>query len=338
MKHVTIIGGGVAGLQCAAEMACQGVRVTLFEKENHIGGKLCSWNNLFPTFTPVAEVLEPLRNEVMQHENITVRTGCEVVNVAPEAVTLASGERIECDAVVIATGFTLFDAHVKEEYGYGIYDNVITSADLERMLAESSVRTFNGSAPKRIAILHCVGSRDEKVCQRHCSKVCCVTGVKQAIELKRIYPESDVYNFYMDLRMFGPGYEEMYREAQQTYNINFVRGRISEVSPLMDGRVQIKAEDTLTGRPLKMSVDMLVLMVGMKPNDSNGSFAAQTEGLKMQPSGFMLPRDAFSGSVCSHVEGIFYAGAVTAPKNVCESLNDGISAARAVQHWLSKCK
>ncbi len=129
-------------------------------------------------------------------------------------------------------------------------------------------------SPRRIALLHCVGSRDEKVCQRHCSKVCCITGVKQAIELKKMFPEADVFNFYMDIRMFGAGYEELYREAQQSYNIHFVRGRISEASPMINGRIQIKAEDTLTGRPLRMSIDMLVLLAGMRANDDNAALAA----------------------------------------------------------------
>ena len=137
------------------------------------------------------------------------------------------------------------------------------------MLNEGRVALKDGTAPRRIAFLHCVGSRDEKVCQHHCSKVCCITGVKQAMELKEMFPAADVFNFYMDIRMFGPGYEEMYRDAQQRLNIHFVRGRISEASPTLDGRVQIKAEDTLTGRPLKMSVDMLVLIVGMRSNASN---------------------------------------------------------------------
>ena len=334
MKHVTVIGSGVAGLQCAAEIARDGIRVTLLEKEPQTGGKLRGWNLLFPTFTPAEDVLGPLRRDAEQNPNIEIRTGCEAVDVKAGCVTLADGGRIECDAVVVATGFTIFDARVKEEYGYGLYDNVVTSVDLERMFREGSVRLHDGSQPHRIAILHCVGSRDEKVCQRHCSKVCCVTGVKQAIELKQMFPTADIYNFYMDLRMFGPGYEEMYRDAQQTYNINFVRGRISEVSPMMDGRLQIKAEDTLTGRPLKMSTDMLVLMVGMKADAMNAVLARGIEGVRMQPSGFMQPRDAFQGNVYSQAEGIFYAGAVTAPKNVCESLGEGMAAARAVVRWL----
>ena len=335
MKHTIIIGGGIAGMQCALTLSRQGVGTTIIEKENDLGGKLRNWHVLFPTFTPADEVLSQMRHKLSTATNITIKTGCEATKITPTAVTLATGEELKCDAVVIATGFTLFDAHIKEEYGYGIYDNVVTSADLEQMFNQGEVKLSTGETPRRVAILHCVGSRDEKVCQRHCSKVCCVTGVKQAIELKRLFPAADVFNFYMDIRMFGPGYEEMYREAQQAYNVHFVRGRISEVSPTIDNRLQIKAEDTLTGRPLKLGVDMLVLLIGMRSNDLNATLEAES-GLKCQPSGFMQPKDSFHGNVESGVEGIFYAGAVTAPKNVGESMNEGTTAAMAVVEWLSK--
>ncbi|MBR3912375.1 MAG: CoB--CoM heterodisulfide reductase iron-sulfur subunit A family protein [Alistipes sp.] len=335
MKHTIIIGGGIAGMQCALTLSRQGVATTIIEKENDLGGKLRNWHVLFPTFTPADEVLSQMRHKLSTATNITIKTGCEATKITPTAVTLATGEELKCDAVVIATGFTLFDARIKEEYGYGIYDNVVTSADLEQMFNQGEVKLSTGETPRRVAILHCVGSRDEKVCQRHCSKVCCVTGVKQAIELKRLFPAADVFNFYMDIRMFGPGYEEMYREAQQAYNVHFVRGRISEVSPTIDNRLQIKAEDTLTGRPLKLGVDMLVLLIGMRSNDLNATLEAES-GLMCQPSGFMQPKDSFHGNVESGVEGIFYAGAVTAPKNVGESMNEGTTAAMAVVEWLSK--
>ena len=322
-------------MQCALTLSRQGIASTIIEKQSDMGGKLRNWHVLFPTFTPADDVLSTLRHKLSSAKNITIKTGCEATKITPKNVTLASGEELKCDAVVIATGFTLFDARIKEEYGYGIYDNVVTSADLEQMFNKGEVRLTSGEAPRRIAILHCVGSRDEKVCQRHCSKVCCVTGVKQAIELKKLFPAADVFNFYMDIRMFGPGYEEMYREAQMNYNIHFVRGRISEVSPTINNRLQIKAEDTLTGRPLKLGVDMLVLLIGMRSNDMNATLEAES-GLKCQPSGFMQPKDSFAGNVESNVEGIFYAGAVTAPKNVGESINEGTAAAMAAAEWLAK--
>lgn len=322
-------------MQCACTLADRGVAATIIEKDNDLGGKIRSWHVLFPTFTPADEVLSAVRHRLAKAENVTIRRGCEAVKVTPKCVTLSTGEALTCDAVVIATGFTLFDARLKEEYGYGIYDNVVTSADLEQMFNKGEVRLTSGITPRRIAILHCVGSRDEKVCQRHCSKVCCVTGVKQAIELKKMFPTADVFNFYMDIRMFGPGYEEMYREAQLAHNVHFVRGRISEVSPTIDGRLQIKAEDTLTGRPLKMGIDMLVLLIGMRSNDMNPTLEAES-GLKCQPSGFMQAKDSFLGNVESQIEGIFYAGAVTAPKNIGESINEGTAAALAAAEWINK--
>ena len=330
-KRIIVIGGGVAGMQTALRLAEQGAGVLLLEKENELGGKLRHWHVLFPSFIPASEVLTELRRRI-NASDVEVLTGAEVVALAPNGVTLRDGRQLACDSVVLCSGFTLFDAAIKEEYGYGIYDNVFTSVDLERMFREGHVAKADGTRPRRIAFLHCVGSRDEKVCQQHCSKVCCVTGVKQAMEMKRLFPEADVFNFYMDIRMFGPGYEEMYREAQQRYNIHFVRGRISEASPTIDGRVQIKAEDTLTGRPLRMSVDMLILLVGMRSNDDLAALAASA-GLERAQSGFMQPRDLFLDNIRSNVEGIFYAGTVSAPKSIGETLNEGIAAADAAARY-----
>lgn len=319
-------------MQTALRLKEQGAEPLILEKEAELGGKLRGWHKLFPSFTPASEVLTELRRRIAE-QAIEVQTETEVADFNRNEVHLKDGRTLACDSVVVCSGFTLFDARIKEEYGYGIYDNVFTTADVERMLNEGRVAKSDGSRPERIAFLHCVGSRDEKVCQQHCSKVCCITGVKQAMEMKQLFPEADVFNFYMDIRMFGPGYEEMYREAQEKYNIHFVRGRISEASPTFDGRVQIKAEDTLTGRPLRMSVDMLVLIIGMRANDDNASFA-QAAGLNRAPSGFMAPRDLFLDNVKSNVDGIFYAGTITAPKNIGESLNEATAAADAAVRFM----
>ncbi len=327
---VVIAGGGAAGMAVALRLERLGVEPVIVEREERLGGKVRGWHKLFPTFTPAAEILDPLVAQIGRR-GIECRTGAAVEALSEHGVKLASGQTIEADAVVVATGFTLFDARRKEEYGYGIYDNVVTSADLERMMNEGAVRLADGSTPRRIALLHCVGSRDEKVCQRHCSKVCCITGVKQAIELKKMFPEADVFNFYMDIRMFGAGYEELYREAQQSYNIHFVRGRISEASPMINGRIQIKAEDTLTGRPLRMSIDMLVLLAGMRANDDNAALAASA-GLAIAPNGFMQSADPFLGTPR---RGIFYAGAVTAPKSLADTLAEASLTADAVMDYLN---
>lgn len=312
-------------MQAATYLERHGVHAVLLEKSDRLGGHVAQWHCLFPTFTPAGEVSEGIEL-ALRSTKCDVRLQCEAASVSGSSVTLYNGDVIECSAVILCTGYDLFDARVKEEYGYGIYDNVYTSADLERMMREGRVLTRDGREPGRVAILHCVGSRDEKVCQRHCSRVCCVTGVKQAMELKRMFPSSDVFNFYMDIRMFGPGYEEMYHSAQRDFNVHFVRGRISEASQMMDGRVQIKAEDTLTGRPLRMSVDMLVLLVGMKSPEFNSSLAVNT-GIARAENGFISPVDMFSGNTVSSVPGVFIAGTVSAPKSIGESLNEATAAA-----------
>ncbi len=334
-KKVVVIGGGVAGMQTALTLSELGHQPVIVEKESVMGGKLCRWHKLFPTFTPASEVLEGLRQRVTE-AGIEVLTGRTVDRITDTGVALADGTNLACDATAVCTGFDIFDATIKEEYGYGIYDNVYTTVDLEDMFNRGEIRMANGELPRRVAFLHCVGSRDEKVNQRHCSRVCCITGVKQAIEVKRMIPGVEVFNFYMDIRMFGPGYEEMYREAQYEYNIQFIRGRISEASQTMDHRVRIKAEDTLVGRPLQMTVDMLVLIVGMRAGSSNARFASSCPGVDLYASGFVRPMDQFRHNVCSGSERVFYAGTVSAPKNIGESINEGIAAAHRISQYLNR--
>lgn len=333
-KRVIVIGGGVAGIQCAITLKDMGASPIVIEQDVALGGKVRNWDRLFPTFTPAQEVLDSLI-EAFRKRSIEHKLNHKVVKIDPEklSVTIEGGEVIESDAIVIASGFDVFDARLKEEYGYGLYDNVITSVELEKMLHKGAVLTKDGKRPERVAILHCVGSRDEKVGQNHCSRVCCVTGVKQAIEIKQLLPETEVYNFYMDMRMFGPGYEELYRSSQQEYGVNHIRGKISEASTTIDGKIRIKAEDTLIGRPLRMNVDMLVLLVGMCAGASNEKFAADCS-LEMRTSEFLKPINSFESSNLTSRKGIFVAGTVKAPKNVSETLHDAVSAAYHVINGL----
>ena len=230
-----------------------------------------------------------------------------------------------------------FDANArrKEEYGYGIYENVITSVELENMFYNHSIKMANGNTPKRIGIIHCVGSRDEKVCNYHCSKLCCITGVKQAIELRELLPDTEIFCFYMDMRMFGPGYEEMYREAQEKYNIKFVRGRLSEAAENLNKQLQIKVEDTLVGKPLRMTLDMMVLLVGMESSEGSRQMA-DTLGLNLAPNGFIKSQDPHYRNNNTNVEGVFVAGCGSAPMNLTDTLADARSAAMNIIEYIKR--
>lgn len=336
-KRVIVIGGGVAGMQAALSLKRMGCSPLVVEKEARLGGKLNCWDRLFPSQTPAAEVVDDMAAR-LGREGVRVMTSAEVTDLGHEPdgkieVGVKGGERLEAEAVVIASGFGIFDATLKQEYGYGLYENVITSADLEQRFKEGDLLTAEGRPPRRIAFLHCVGSRDEQIGQRHCSRVCCITGVKQAIEVRQALPECEVYNFYMDMRMFGSGFEELYKEAQQRWHVNFVRGRISEAGPAGDGQIRIKAEDTLAGRPLRLTVDLLVLLVGKCAGASNRRFS-EGLGVDLRPSGFFDTLDAFAFNTSTRAANVFVAGTCIAPKSVGEAINDGSHVAAAVSDYL----
>lgn len=328
MDNVIVVGGGFAGMQTALTLKQLGIGVTVLEREKTLGGHVRDWHTLFPDMSLADETLQKMVDRV-KSEKIDVRFGVEVVDIAKHNVTLKGGEKLNAAAVVLCTGYKLFDAKLKQEYGYGIYDKVVTSADFERICKEGTIEEVCGGVPKTIAFVHCVGSRDQQVQQEHCSRVCCVTGVKQAIKVRKQFPTCEVYNFYMDIRMFGAGYEEMYRTAQQEHHIHFIRGRVSEVTPKLNGEVLLKTEDTLLARPMRISVDLLVLMVGMCANDDSKIFAAST-GMTLRPSGFIKPANSFEANNLTGVDGIFTAGCVAAPHNIQETINSGSNVALEV--------
>jgi heterodisulfide reductase subunit A len=335
-KHVVVIGGGVAGMETAGQLSKCGFEVTLVEKENITGGHLNDWYKLFPDRRNSTEVKEYLDSKTMNKGiKILINTTIEKFNKNRNyfSITTNGGAEITADAIVVATGFDLFRSSRKEEYGYGIYDNVITSSDLEGMFRSGKILMSNGKVPGTIGIVHCVGSRDEKVGNLYCSKLCCVTAVKQAIEIREHLPESKVFCFYMDMRMGGAHYEELYREAQEVWGVNFIRGKVSEAGETIDNRLVIKAEDTLAGRPLKMELDMLVLMAGMEMSEG-GKKIALSGGLETGDNRFFAAADHHYGSNRSNIDGIFYAGTCTAPMNITETISHARAAVSEVMDYL----
>lgn len=321
---ILIIGGGPAGMETACQLKKLGLNPLIIERSDKLGGHLAQWDRLFPLSDDAESLLDKMKNNC---ENVEKRLNARITNIAKENnifhVSLSNGNSYDADAIVLCTGFDLFKAEKKQEYGYGIYNNVITNAELEHYFkTHNDERVMN---PKRIGFVHCVGSRDIKVNNTYCSKVCCATALKQACEIKEEFPEADVYCFYMDLRMFGKGYEDLYLKAQKDFDIKCVRGRVCEVSENIDGKLVIKAEDTLLGTPMKMTLDLLVLMCGMEKSKSVNEIQKMLN-INSNEDGFLETRDTFLGLNHTNEDGIFVAGACTSPK----TLPDTITEARAV--------
>lgn len=331
MKSISIIGAGPAGIEAASVLAKQGLSVSLFEKSSSPLKNISDKAYLFPNFAPAGDIVE-LMNKKLLNQNITLHPDTEIVDMHREdkgwKIVDSKGATYYSDRVLLATGYTPFDAHRKEELGYGIYGGVVTSLEMEKMIRYNQVANSLGEKPKRVVFLQCVGSRDEKSGNHYCSKVCCVTAVKQAIELKRHLPEVEVYIFYMDLRMWGQHFEEMYRQSQQEYGVRYVRGRISEASGTFDGRVQIKAEDTLMGLPLKMTTDLLVLMVGMEASEGTRCLSKSC-GI-CGDYGFAQSLDPHLGDCLTQQEGLYVCGSCKRPMSINDVINDARAAAVAI--------
>lgn len=327
MKEIiVIIGGGIAGLEAASRFIKLGYTPIIVEKSNRLGGHVSQWNKLFPDMSSAKELVDGLIT-ASKDANIFLNTEIQFINKLKDSynIMLTNGISITARYILVATGFRLFEAERKEEYGYGIYNQVITNADLEHWFNKGNDYRIDRSAMNSIGFVHCVGSRDEKVKNTQCSKVCCITAIKQAIELKERFPQSQIYCFYMDLRLFGKKFEDFYTKAQKDHGIHFIRGRVSEVSENMDGKVIVKAEDTLAGKPIKVTLDLLVLMSGMVCNPD----VAKTAGVMSLPvdsDGFMKSRDNIFHITESARPGIFYAGACTGPKTIPETLAEARSA------------
>ena len=334
MDKVVIIGGGIAGMEAAGQLLRLGYEPVIVEKTDHLGGHVAGWHKLFPDMMDAAPLVEQLASQ-LDGATVYLNTRIAYMNRLKDgfSIMLSNGTGIVCRAVLIASGFRLFDASKKEEYGYGVYDHVVTNSDLEAWFNGNPDPRFPDN-PSTVAFVHCVGSRDLKAGNPQCSKVCCMTAIKQAIELKEKFPQAQIWCFYMDLRLFGKKYEDFYINAQRDYGVHFVRGRVSEVSEDIDGRVVLKAEDTLAGNQVRLKADMLVLMAGMLCNEDTVTIARMVHA-DVDSDGFMRSRDNIYRINESNRRGIFFAGACTGTKTVPETIAEARASALEIHNYLS---
>jgi heterodisulfide reductase subunit A len=418
-QRVMVIGGGVAGVTTAINLAETGHKVVLVEQSGFLGGHMAKWDKLAPTLDCSLCILGPLMTRVINHPNVKVLTlsdvtdvrgtpgayhvtvhqrpryvdldscnGCNkcleicpidvpneynyglgtrkaVVRPYPSSVPLApfidmdacvgcrscvgvcekesirfedkeKDRRFRVGAIVVATGFEPFDAHLKPELRYGKVRDVVTTPELERLLNPAGptngrvVRPSNGEVPRRVAFVQCVGSRDLRINRPYCSRTCCIAAVKEAVQLRQALPDTEVYIFYVDMRTFGKGFEELFERAGRQHHVTFIRGRVAEIEEdPATHRVLIRAEDTELCQPIELAVDLAVLSVGMDANRTNPVLAGVLN-VPLDENNYFLEQHPKLAPTGTYSPGVFLAGTAQSPKDIADTVaHAGLAASQA---------
>jgi len=254
-------------------------------------------------------------------------TGAVDLNQKPETITLNVG------AIILATGFELFDVRTKSEYGYGRHRNVLISLEFERLLSASGptgghlLRLSDGRIPRRIAFIQCVGSRSLKGGVPFCSTACCMYATKEAILIREHEPECEVTIFYNELRVFGKGYQDFVNKAKDHWGVNYVRGLPGEiVEDPKTGDLTLWYEDTRENVTRGIEVDMVVLCPALIPRATSKELSALL-GLELDEYGFFKAKDPLFAPVDTNIPRIFICGYCQSPKDIPESVGQASAAA-----------
>ncbi|OGN93353.1 MAG: methyl-viologen-reducing hydrogenase subunit delta [Chloroflexi bacterium RBG_13_50_10] len=418
-----VIGGGVAGIQAALDLADAGHQVYLVEEKPSIGGIMAELDKTFPTMDCSICVLGPKMMDVGRHPlikllaystveavsgyvgNFKVRirqkaryvdeTLCNVCGKCSEAcpvvlpdefqqgfssrkaayipfpqavpsaflidmehclgnnpvacvkcidacekkcIDLHAQDKItevEVGAIIVATGMDVYDPAQLDEYGYTLFENVITSMEFERLICGGGpteghlVRPSDHKTPKRIGFIQCVGSRTENRGNPYCSNVCCMNTVKDSLLIKEHDPDAEIFVFYMDIRAFGKGFEDLLRRSREA-GVRYIRGLPGEIreGPVTKNLL-VKVENTTTARVEEYDLDMVILSVGLEPK-ANLKKLMSVLNLSQTSDGFLMEAHPKLRPVDAPTPGIFYAGCVEAPKDIKDSVTQaGAAAARS---------
>ena len=328
-----VIGGGLAGMTAASSLAGQGFQVALVEREKQLGGNL---RNLRSTLTEpnVRKYLRQLEEQVQEHKNITVYTGSEIETiegfVGNFQSTLKTGskeKKIKHGVIIVATGG---NEHKPDEYLYGEDSRVVTQLQLEDLLS----RTESIPQVRNVVMIQCVGSREQG--HMYCSRVCCSTAVKNALKIKALSPETEVYILYRDMRTYG--FSEEYFQAARDKGIIFVRYEADNKPKVTnEGVLKVTAHEPLLDRELVLEPDLLVLSSRIDPDNGNEALAQMLK-VPMNEDRFLLEAHVKLRPVEFATEGIFVAGLAHSPKSMAETIAQAEAAAAKACTIISKDK
>ncbi len=289
----------------------------------------------FPQAVPSAYVLNP--NECLGHNPVVCnkcREACEKKCIDFHMSDQTIREHV--GTVIVATGLKPHDPRALDEYGYTRFENVLTSPEFERLVNAGGptqghlVRPTDHKRPKSIGFIQCVGSRSARRGKSYCSNICCMNTIKSTLVLKEHYADIAVKVFYIDIRAFGKGFEDLYTRSRRL-GVHYVRGLPGHVEELPDGRLRVAVENPAGGTLDYYELDMLVLAVGIEPAPGTHKLQEML-GLQLSPDGFFLEAHPKLQPVDAATRGVFYAGCAEGPKDIKESVTQASAAAvRAIR-------
>lgn len=324
-----VIGGGVSGMSAAASLARQGFAVHLVEKEKTLGGKLNDLYKLYPTDKLSSEILEEFVQAVRSNPNVTLHTSSTVKNVEGfvgnfKATLDHKGkeETIDVGTIIVATGTDVLKPDGM--YCYGKCKNVITQFELERLMKENELKTL-----KNVVMIQCVGAREGKEGGRnYCSRICCATAVKNALEIKELYPSAEVAVLHRDMQTYGKDFEEYYQKAREKYVqfIRFDRDDPPEVIAKPRGKCTVKVHDILINDILELDADLVVLSTPLIQIEEAKDLSKMLR-VPLGADGFFFEAHVKLRPVDFATDGIFVCGTAHSPKTIPESIAQAYASA-----------
>lgn len=322
-----VIGGGMAGMVAALEIADAGKTAYLVEKYSKLGGIVNEVDLTFPYFDSTQQVIRSMIDRVMNHPNIKVflETSLKEIfgyigNFYSNFVYQEKEIRIDFGHIVVATGLKPFDPSVIPEYAYTKYPNVITSFQFETMLIRGRIVTSKGEDPKNVVIIHCVGSRNPKY-HEYCSRTCCSTALKYSNQIRSALPHASIYQLYADMRSYGKGCEELYKDTSRK-NVLFLMFDQREGLPQVRKGARneypnlvVEVNEKLTGEKVLVPADLIILMVAMEAHEGAKEVAHMT-GVSMCSNQFYIEKHPKLDPVATTTDGVFIVGSCQAPKDI----------------------
>lgn len=351
--NVLIIGGGIAGMTAALEIADAGNMVHLVEKEDHLGGNLARVDLTAPYLYSARDLVTERITRTNENKKIQVHLQSKVTDLTgfignfKAKISSLNGKEsgkgnqveVEIGNVVVCTGYKEFDASRIVHYGYGKLPNVITSFELERMIRAGKIETREGKIPKYVAIIHCVGSRSQEF-HTYCSRVCCMTALKYAHEIKSANPECYISDIYIDMHAFGKGHEDFYRHSSEAKTLFLMyekgdRPVIHKADPKDGCEMLIEVNEKLSGEFIEIPADMVVLMVGMEAREDSHEIA-RIVNISQDKEGWFIESHPKLEPVATTTDGVFIAGTCVAPKDIPDTVAQARAAAARILARIAK--